>query len=59
MLFLFDLRLKANLSFSNNPILMISTDSKAAECLNAGASYFREKPFEIKNLYQNVSGVAS
>lgn len=53
-------RLKANLSFSNIPILMISADSTAeAECLKAGASCFPEKPFEIKNLYQNVSSVLS
>ena len=53
-------RLKADLAFSYIPIIMISAHPQAkAECLKAGASYFLEKPFEMKDLYHAVSDVLS
>ena len=53
-------RLKANLNFSNIPIVMISAHPQAkAECLRAGANYFLEKPFDMKDLYHAVSTVLS
>jgi DNA-binding response OmpR family regulator len=51
-------RLKANLAFSYIPIIMISAHPQAKSgCLEAGASYFLEKPFEMKDLYHAVSEV--
>lgn len=53
-------RLKADLALSYIPIIMISANSQAkAECFQAGASYFLEKPFEIKDLYDAVSNALS
>jgi CheY-like chemotaxis protein len=53
-------RLKRNLAFSYIPIVMISAHPRAkAECLEAGANYFLEKPFEMNDLYQAVSKVLS
>jgi len=50
--------LKANVSFSNIPVVMISAHSHMeAECLQAGASYFLAKPFSMKDLYEIVSKV--
>ena len=50
--------LKADLSFSTIPVIMISANSYAeAECLEAGADYFLEKPFEMKALYKAVTQV--
>ncbi|MEO8413443.1 MAG: response regulator [Ginsengibacter sp.] len=50
--------LKANEAFSRIPIVMISAHPDAkAECLAAGADYFLEKPFEMKDLYKSVSMV--
>ena len=53
-------RLKADIAFSYIPIIMISAHPQAkAGCLEAGASYFLEKPFEMKDLYHAVSDVLS
>jgi DNA-binding response OmpR family regulator len=53
-------QLKRNLAFSHIPIVMISAHPRAkAECLEAGANYFLEKPFEMNELYQAVSTVLS
>ncbi|MEP6951843.1 MAG: response regulator [Ginsengibacter sp.] len=51
-------RLKADPALSHIPIIMISAHSHAeAECLEAGASYFLEKPFEIKDIYHAITYV--
>lgn len=50
--------LKANVTFSKIPVIMISANVYAeAECLEAGADYFLGKPFEMNDLYKAVSGV--
>ncbi len=52
--------LKSDLSLSRIPVIMISANSYAkAECIEAGALYFLEKPFEMKDLYEAVSIVLS
>jgi DNA-binding response OmpR family regulator len=51
-------RLKTDPVLSNIPVIMISAHSQAkAECLEAGASYFLEKPFEMKDLYHAISAI--
>ena len=52
--------LKANVAFSHIPIVMISAHPDAkTECIAAGADYFLEKPFEMKELYKSVAMVLS
>ena len=48
-------KVKANKSFSDIPIIMISAHPTAKEdCLNAGADFFLAKPFDMKNLFAQV-----
>jgi len=48
--------LKANKVLSAIPVIMLSAHPQARkECLEAGADYFLEKPFEMEELYQTVS----
>ncbi len=48
--------LKENEKFSGIPIIMISAHpSGRKECLEAGADYFLEKPFDMNDLFSTVT----
>lgn len=49
------MQLKANDSFADIPVIMISAHPTAKDdCLEAGADFFLAKPFDMKNLYAKV-----
>ena len=49
-------QLKSNPAFAGIPIIMISAHSHAKEeCLEAGANFFLDKPFEMDDLFETVS----
>lgn len=48
-------QLKANKTFSDIPIIMISAHPTARQdCLAAGCDFFLAKPFDMKNLFDQV-----
>ena len=48
--------LKADSKIKHIPVIMISAHAQASEeCIEAGASYFLEKPFEMDELLQTVA----
>jgi DNA-binding response OmpR family regulator len=49
-------QLKANQQLTIIPVIMISAHPEARpNCLNAGANYFVEKPFEMSEILQTVA----
>jgi CheY-like chemotaxis protein len=49
-------KLKANPAFAAIPIIMISAHPEAkTNCLEAGANFFLEKPFEMSEIFEVVS----
>lgn len=53
-------QLKANDSLAKIPVIMISAHPEAkVHCLNAGANYFVEKPFEMSEILQTVAKAAA
>lgn len=49
-------KLKANAAVASIPVLMISAHPDAkAQCLNSGADFFIEKPFDMENLLSVVN----
>ena len=47
--------IKNNTETAHIPVLMFSAHPNAkSECLNAGANFFLEKPFDIKDLFSAV-----
>ena len=49
-------QLKANPAFAAIPIIMISAHPEAKiKCLEAGANFFLEKPFEMSEIFEVVS----
>jgi DNA-binding response OmpR family regulator len=52
-------QLKANTVLEKIPVIMISAHPEAkTHCLNAGANYFVEKPFEMTEILQTVANAA-
>ena len=52
-------QLKANTALAKIPVIMISAHPEAkTHCLNAGANYFVEKPFEMTEILQTVANAA-
>ena len=50
------MKLKANPDFAQIPIIMISAHPEARQkCLEAGANYFVEKPFEMNEILEMVA----
>lgn len=48
--------LKASINFSHIPLIMISAHPQAREqCLEAGADYFLDKPFDMNDLFKSVA----
>lgn len=48
--------LKASKNFSHIPLIMISAHPQAREqCLEAGADYFLDKPFDMNDLFKSVA----
>jgi DNA-binding response OmpR family regulator len=53
-------RLKTNSALLHIPVIMLSAHPQAkAECLEAGANYFLDKPFEMNDLFEVVSNALS
>lgn len=53
-------QLKADPALKQIPVIMISAHPHAqTECLEAGADFFLEKPFEMDNLLQTMAGAVN
>lgn len=53
-------QLKAVSLFSKIPVIMISAHSEAKiECMEAGAEYFLEKPFDMNELFNTINEALS
>lgn len=49
-------KLKENVAFSGIPVIMLSAHPQAqTECIQAGANYFIEKPFEMAALMEIIA----